>query len=43
MEEMFAEAKSFNQNISNWHIKNNTNTTNMFDECLINEEYKPEK
>jgi hypothetical protein len=38
---MFYEAKSFNQDISNWHIKNNTETFSMFEGCPIKEEYKP--
>ena len=41
MSDMFYGANSFNQDISNWHIKNNTETSDMFTDCPIKEEYKP--
>ncbi len=41
MEDMFYRAKSFNQDLSNWQIKTNCNTANIFVDCPIKEEYKP--
>ena len=41
MREMFAYSK-FNKDISNWQINKNCNTSNMFTDCPIREEYKPE-
>jgi hypothetical protein len=40
MYEMFI-CSNFDQDISNWKIKPNCNTTNMFKDCKIKEEYKP--
>ena len=38
---MFLECKKFNKDISNWDISNVTNNYNMFDDCPIEEKYKP--
>ena len=40
MECMFAWSK-FNGDISNWDVSNVTNNVNMFDDCPIEEKYKP--
>jgi len=40
MRSMFCNAISFNQNISGWDVTGK-NTENMFNNCPINEEYKP--
>jgi hypothetical protein len=40
MHSMFCNSE-FNKNISNWKIKNNCITLNMFLKCDIIERYKP--
>jgi surface protein len=42
MEWMF-ESSEFNQNISSWKIKSNCETCGIFDDCPIEEKYKPLK
>jgi hypothetical protein len=41
MEFMFGYSK-FNENISKWNINKNCNVNNMFTECPIKDEYKPQ-
>ena len=41
MHNMFSFAKSFNQDLSKWKINNKCNVTDMFWDCNIKEEYKP--
>ena len=43
MYQMFYSAETFNQDISNWNISNETDTDEMFEYCPIEEEYKPLK
>jgi surface protein len=38
---MFSGASSFNQDISNWNVFNIVYKMSIFDDCNINEEYKP--
>jgi len=40
---MFAQCKSFNQDLSNWKLspKSAVNVNNMFEGCPIKDEYKP--
>ena len=40
MNSMFYES-TFNQDISNWDVSNVTNNAYMFDDCPIEEKYKP--
>ena len=40
MEYMFCNATSFNQDLSKWDLKGK-NTTDMFSDCPIKDEYKP--
>ena len=41
MDSMF-KITDFNQDISNWKINKDCDTTNIFKDCPIKEEYKPE-
>ncbi len=41
MSGMFYDAKSFNQDISNWNVSSVSEDTDVFEFCLIQEEYKP--
>ena len=43
MSNMFDYALSFNQDISCWNISNKTVTYNIFDDCPIQEGYKPKR
>ena len=43
MKYMFSFTYNFNQDISIWNISNKADTYEMFYNCLIKEEYKPEK
>ena len=38
---MFQNAKSFNQDISNWNLNKVKDIDNMFYKCNINDIYKP--
>ena len=38
---MFADAKSFNQDVSKWKLTSGCDTEYMFTECNIKNEYKP--
>lgn len=40
---MFKDAKSFNQNISNWDLDSINLTNYMFTNISINEDYKPKE
>ena len=40
MNRVFMKSK-FNNNISNWDVSNVTNNTDIFDNCPIEEKYKP--
>ena len=40
---MFSYAEQFNQDISGWNIKDNIIINNIFENCPIKKEYKPEK
>ena len=38
---MFSECKLFNQDISKWNVSNVNIYNGMFDDCPIEEKYKP--
>jgi len=38
---MFKECINFNQDLSNWDVRNVTDMSCMFDRCYIKKEYKP--
>jgi hypothetical protein len=41
MDDIFNNAKSFNQNISGWSTMKLTTYENIFKDCKIKEDYKP--
>ena len=41
MASMFYNSKSFNQDLSQWNVSNATDINNIFDNCPIEEKYKP--
>lgn len=43
MREMFSYAYKFNQPISNWDVSNVTEWSNVFDNCIIGKNNKPQK
>jgi surface protein len=43
MHNMFDGAGEFNQDISRWDVSNVTNYSQIFRDCRINKEYKPER
>ena len=38
---MFYACKSFNQDLSKWNVSKVDEMEDIFDECLIKDEYKP--
>jgi hypothetical protein len=41
MSHMFDGCSDFNQSLNSWLINNNTNTSNMFNNCSIKKNNKP--
>jgi surface protein len=41
MENMFNRCKSFNQDISKWNVSKVEDSESMFEDCPIEEKYKP--